>query len=527
MRRVCGNIRNRFEEVELTLIYRYKLPLHIQGYVDFITPGVKLSRPTRTQQESQSKTLGKRELPTGTFTPDQVKAFNLSTCGQVITPACIQELYGYPGESYAQPGNELGIIEGNSSYIQSDMDFFFANAFPTIPQGTQAKNVLLKGAQVDQTAPNATDPKYVGILESNLDFQLAWPIVYPQNITLFDAGIYIEDVIGIPGLPDPYDPNNNTQLLTVQAIITAYLVDTVFEAIDGSYCELTKANNSKVECGKYQRTNVLSISIPNSEHEWPAREQKRLCTEFMKLGLQGTSVIVASGDMGVASRSGPGVEYCAGPERKLFDPSGFAACPYVTAVGGTTLETNDAGDQREIAVFETKDNGTATYVQVASGGGFSNRFARPAWQAQTVDAYLHANPPPFASYDARIQAVGAGGGVFNRAGRAFPDVAALGNHILKALGGVFDLEAGTSASAPIFAGLVTRVNDERIRAGKKPVGFLNPALYRHADAFNDVVSGDNRGCGTPGFVAAKGWDPVTGLGTPDYPKLLEAFMQLP
>ena len=82
---------------------------------------------------------------------------------------------------------------------------------------------------------------------------------------------------------------------------------------------------------------------------------------------------------------------------------------------------------------------------------------------------------------------------------------------------------GTSASAPIFASFIAAVNDARIAAGKSPLGFLNPFLYSDGvSALNDVTSGSNPGCNTTGLPAAPGWDPITGLGTPDFAKLLTA-----
>ena len=69
---------------------------------------------------------------------------------------------------------------------------------------------------------------------------------------------------------------------------------------------------------------------------------------------------------------------------------------------------------------------------------------------------------------------------------------------------------GTSASAPLFAGIVTLLNEERLSAGKKTIGFLNPTIYKHPEMFNDITVGANPGCGTKGFPASKGWDPVTG-----------------
>jgi len=88
---------------------------------------------------------------------------------------------------------------------------------------------------------------------------------------------------------------------------------------------------------------------------------------------------------------------------------------------------------------------------------------------------------------------------------------------------------GSSMATPIVAAIFTRINDERIAAGKSTVGFVNPTLYANPQMFNDITVGDQSsyGCGTKGFSCVPGWDPVTGLGTPKYDKLLEVFMALP
>ena len=71
--------------------------------------------------------------------------------------------------------------------------------------------------------------------------------------------------------------------------------------------------------------------------------------------------------------------------------------------------------------------------------------------------------------------------------------------------------------------LFRSLNDRLIAAGKSPLGFLNPFLYSTGkSALNDITSGSNPGCNTNGFPAKKGWDPVTGLGTPDFVKLAAA-----
>ena len=108
--------------------------------------------------------------------------------------------------------------------------------------------------------------------------------------------------------------------------------------------------------------------------------------------------------------------------------------------------------------------------------------------------------------------------------------------------GVFQPVSGTSCSSPIFASVIALINDARATKGQSPLGFLNPFLYANPQAFHDITTGEhvyvycvtvtscsrymsagnNPGCGTNGFDAAKGWDPVTGLGTPNFAALKAA-----
>ncbi len=82
---------------------------------------------------------------------------------------------------------------------------------------------------------------------------------------------------------------------------------------------------------------------------------------------------------------------------------------------------------------------------------------------------------------------------------------------------------GTSASSPTFAAVISLVNDALIAKGKPTLGFLNPWLYSGAyKALTDVKSGSSFGCNTTGFPAQAGWDAVTGFGTPNFPKLVDA-----
>lgn len=120
-------------------------------------------------------------------------------------------------------------------------------------------------------------------------------------------------------------------------------------------------------------------------------------------------------------------------------------------------------------------------------------------------------------------------------GRGYPDVAALGHNYYIQLNGEAIQVDGTSCSAPVFAGVVALLNAYRVENGKSKIGFANPLLYQiHAnspDAFNDITSGNNK-CteetcnGCTGFSAAPGWDATTGLGTPNYPKMIAALQEL-
>lgn len=122
-----------------------------------------------------------------------------------------------------------------------------------------------------------------------------------------------------------------------------------------------------------------------------------------------------------------------------------------------------------------------------------------------------------------------GPNVYNDTGvaRGFPDVSAIGDDVAIVFNGTTYSVGGTSASAPIFAGIVTLLNEARLAVNKTAVGFLNPTLYAHPEAFNDITIGNNAGCGTDGFNATPGWDPVTGLGTPNFEKLKAIYLALP
>jgi tripeptidyl-peptidase-1 len=192
----------------------------------------------------------------------------------------------------------------------------------------------------------------------------------------------------------------------------------------------------------------------------------------------------------------------------------------VLAVGST--EWNRFSNSTAETPYE-KLNEVATQ-RFPSGGGFSNVFPQPIWQTAQVQSYVNTvgKTLPFEPYSQFVHEADFSHirtGVYNRLGRAYPDVGSVGDRQLILGGGDWYSIGGTSLSAPVWAAVLTLVNEQRLKAGKPTLGFVNPVLYAHPEVFNDVTEGTNPGCDTVGFKASKGWDPVTGLGSPNFTKL--------
>jgi len=235
---------------------------------------------------------------------------------------------------------------------------------------------------------------------------------------------------------------------------------------------------------------TITTSYGDDEQTVPQDYAKTVCNLFAQLGARGVSAIFSSGDFGVG---GGDCQTNDGKNKTQFQPIFPASCPYVTSVGATQ------------GVNEVATNFT--------GGGFSNYFTQPSYQKNAVSKFL----------------TGLGSenkGLFNPNGRGFPDVAAQGLRFEIVTNGAVHSISGTSASAPTFAGVVALLNDARLANKKAPLGFLNPLLYSDGvNGLNDITSGNNPGCNTTGFTATAGWDPVTGLGTPNFGKLQGIVLQ--
>jgi kumamolisin len=231
------------------------------------------------------------------------------------------------------------------------------------------------------------------------------------------------------------------------------------------------------------RPAVLSISWGNAEANWTPQGIQAMDQAFQAAAAVGMTVCCASGDDGSRDGVGDGRAHVDFP----------ASSPHVLGCGGTRLlEANGAIDS------ETVWNDASS----ATGGGVSDVFTLPEFQAASgVPASV--NP---------------GGQI----GRGVPDVAGnadpvTGYQVL--VDGQTLVFGGTSAVAPLWAGLLALINEQLA----EPVGYLNPMLYEQlvneADAIGDVTSGGNGA-----YQAGRGWDACTGLGTPHGENLLATLI---
>jgi kumamolisin len=231
------------------------------------------------------------------------------------------------------------------------------------------------------------------------------------------------------------------------------------------------------------RPSVISISWGGPESSWTQQSLTAFDSAFQAAAAMGITVCVASGDNGSSDGVNDGANHVDFP----------ASSPYALACGGTSLQASGTTITGESVWNDGAQGG-------ASGGGVSSVFPLPAWQDG-----LHVTPTS--------------GGNQPLTMRGVPDVSAdadpeTGYNVR--IDGTDTVIGGTSAVAPLWAGLIARIN----AAKRSSVGFINPLLYAAPSALKDITSGNNGN-----FAAGSRWDACTGLGSPDGAKiatLLEA-----
>ncbi|EDP98296.1 S53 family peptidase [Kordia algicida OT-1] len=236
------------------------------------------------------------------------------------------------------------------------------------------------------------------------------------------------------------------------------------------------------------KLTVISISWAGSELGYSQQEIVELNNVFHEASLKGITVVGASGDNGALNN------------KQYANVNVPVNSPYVLACGGTQLTIFDNDTTVEVVWNESTPQS-----QIGSGGGFSQRIAEQQYQIKASQQYIERFPQ-FEPYH-------------KAGGRGIPDIAA---NAADASGYSIYFEGnwvkigGTSLATPLWAALIARMNQN---LGYR-LGFINPYLYQleNSAAFHQILEGNNNL-----YVAASGWNPCTGLGTPNGKELMQAI----
>jgi kumamolisin len=313
----------------------------------------------------------------------------------------------------------------------------------------------------------------IGLIELGGGFQLNDLSTYFSSLNINPPQVISVSVDGgqnSPTTPDSADGEVMLDIEVAGAIAPAAKIAVYFapNTDQGFLDAVTTAVHDTTN-----QPSVISISWGSAESTWTTQAMTNFDEAFQAAAAMGVTVCVAAGDNGSSDGVNDGNNHVDFP----------ASDPFVLGCGGTTLQTSNEQIVSE-TVWDDLPNGGAT------GGGVSNVFPLPTWQ----EGFNVPAPT--------VQ--GGGRGVPDVSGDADPNT---GYNIL--VDGDSVVEGGTSAVAPLWAALVARINQQR----GKPIGFLNPLIYAQAveaSGFHDITQGDNGA-----FSAGPGWDPCTGLGSPD------------
>jgi tripeptidyl-peptidase-1 len=243
--------------------------------------------------------------------------------------------------------------------------------------------------------------------------------------------------------------------------------------------------------------------------------------QLMQIAMRGVTILASSGDRGAPGDGDRRCKNTAAPLSSIFP----GASPWVLSIGATMLTDPSSSDPpvtykspicRSFDCSTSRTEKVCSYPDalITTGGGFSTYLPQPSYQTKVVSAYLNSGvalPPSWA---------------YNSTNRGFPDVSALGHNYIVEQDAKYYLVDGTSASSPVWAGIIGRLNAYRLNKGLPSLGFINPLIYQmqadQASTFRPLSSGNNdctEGCCGQGYNAGPNWDPVTGLGTPSYDKI--------
>ena len=337
----------------------------------------------------------------------------------------------------------------------------------TPPQVAQAYNLPANASGAGQT---------IGIIELGGGYRQADLTAYFKTLELPAPAITAVSVNGGKNAPSKASSADGEVMLDIEvaasvapgAKVAVYFTPNTSQGFIDAIT--TAVHDTK------NKPSVISISWGGPESTWTQQTMKALDAACQSAAALGVTITVAAGDNGSSDGAkGNNVDFP-------------ASSPHVLACGGTKLDANGATIVSEVVWNELANKEGAT------GGGVSNVFALPSWQA---NAHV---PAPSVSTGGR--------GVPDVSGDADP----MTGYTIR-VDGETTVIGGTSAVAPLWAGLVAVANQQ---LGTQ-VGFIQPALYaaKAASAFNDITQGNNGA-----FSAGPGWDACTGLGSPIASKLI-------
>jgi len=460
----------------------------------------------------------------------------------------------------------------NDEKVSSAVDIIVGLELPFLPkkmgkpakrivQGSEASyTVVVPDTLFNQYNVDGRDTSYFnsGSSRNVVEFQESSqnPAFSKTDLSSFQAQMNL-DQSNISNIVGSYDPANEASEanLDMQYITafepttdTWYWTGTVW-IYQWAQDVLSTPNAPLVHSISYGAPEVyqcLAIQGDCQNGETSAQYVNRTNVEFQKMGLQGMTVLVSSGDSGANGEIAQ-EDNCKHPAFWLQTDYPTSS-PFVISVGATAMnyESISTGgvsvpacqngqltciDSGNEVVCQQFPNMTATdpaQSLITSGGGFSNySVVDPTnnWQVTAVSQFLAAatNLPPEGYYDPSH--------------RAYPDVSALGHSYAVLAGDSYTPVDGTSASCPVMAGIISILNGHMLNNGGSPVGFANPLLYQmfqeQSDTFNDITSGDIRCtemggtftekvgcCGPYGYYAQPGYDLASGLGTPNVGNML-------
>jgi subtilase family serine protease len=393
-------------------------------------------------------------------------------CAGGVVPSCLTQLYNI---TYSPHNQNSPVIFGVAGFLEEnanlqDLQLFLNTSAPNVAKTGRSINVELVNGGVNSQVLAESGQ------EAALDVDYTVAIGFPTKVTYYAAGgrgTKLDD----NGIPLSGDDNDNEPYLEF------------FEYL------LAKPD--------HQIPHVLSLSYSDDELSVPRDYAKRVCSLFGLLTARGTSIIFASGDGGARGGRSSNCVTNDGTHRQVTMATFPPTCPWVTSIGAVV----NYAEPPSGASFST--------------GGFSQYFARPSWQDSAVKSYIK-------TLNGHLD------GFYDPSMRAIPDISAVGTDFEIIAGGIPHYLQGTSASAPVFASLIALIDDARIRAGKRPLGYLNEHLYsaKVKSVLQDITSGQSASCnfnGTKpgGWPAAKGWDAITGLGVPkEFDKLLKVLFEV-